>query len=164
MDRNSDRYRICPNDGVEFMAVHRGEKFCCPKCADEFHNEKKRLAAEQLIRDEIAEALKAPPPKLVIQEEVVLEEKVTTLPATPVLTSPLVSNISLISTILGDNHSLKVYKYYLTDRGFDYSFFENKYQIPNTDLFVLTYGPYAIAWGYENHIILTFKKNISWIQ
>jgi hypothetical protein len=44
MDRESDRYRVCPNDGVEFMANDRREKHCCPECADEFHNEKKRLA------------------------------------------------------------------------------------------------------------------------
>ena len=44
MDRESDRYRVCPNDGVEFMANDRTEKHCCPECADEFHNEKKRLA------------------------------------------------------------------------------------------------------------------------
>ena len=44
MDRESDRYRVCPNDGVEFMANDRTEKYCCPECADEFHNEKKRLA------------------------------------------------------------------------------------------------------------------------
>lgn len=47
MDPNSDRYRRCPNDGVEFMAVHRSEKFCCPQCADEFHNELKRKEAQE---------------------------------------------------------------------------------------------------------------------
>ena len=56
MDPTSDRYRECPNDGVEFMAAHRTEKFCCPQCADEFHNEKKRLA-KKLLQDEIKEAL-----------------------------------------------------------------------------------------------------------
>ena len=29
MDRESDRYRVCPNDGVEFMANDRTEKYCC---------------------------------------------------------------------------------------------------------------------------------------
>lgn len=44
MDRESDRYRICPNDGYEFMANDRSEKHCCPECADEFHNTKKKIA------------------------------------------------------------------------------------------------------------------------
>lgn len=44
MDRESNRYRVCLNDGEEFMANDRREKHCCPECADEFNNEKKRLA------------------------------------------------------------------------------------------------------------------------
>jgi hypothetical protein len=48
MDRESDRYRICLNDGVEFMANDRREKHCCPECADEYNNEKKRLAKLEL--------------------------------------------------------------------------------------------------------------------
>jgi hypothetical protein len=42
MDRNSDRYRICPNDGVEFMANDRREIYCSEECCNEFHNLKKR--------------------------------------------------------------------------------------------------------------------------
>jgi hypothetical protein len=48
MDRESDRYRVCLNDGVEFMANDRREKHCCPECADEYNNEKKRLAKLEL--------------------------------------------------------------------------------------------------------------------
>jgi hypothetical protein len=44
MDKESDRYRVCLNDGVEFMANDRREIHCCPECADEYSNEKKRLA------------------------------------------------------------------------------------------------------------------------
>jgi hypothetical protein len=42
MDRNSDRYRICPNDGVEFMANDRREIYCSEECCNEFHNLKRR--------------------------------------------------------------------------------------------------------------------------
>ena len=59
MDPNSDRFRQCPNDGVEFMAAHRTEKFCCPQCADEFHNEKKRDAENKLLEE--AKAIIATP-------------------------------------------------------------------------------------------------------
>ena len=164
MDPTSDRYRECPNDGVEFMAGHRTEKFCCPQCADEFHNEKKRLAAEKLIQDEIDKALIAstPIPEVLTDQSNVPEEVIQ--PTASVVTSPLVGNINLIGATLGNRHSLKVYKKYLTDKGLDYGVYDNKYQMPGTELYVLTYGPYAIAWGYENHIILTYKKNIPWIQ
>lgn len=164
MDPTSDRYRKCPNDGVEFMAAHRTEKYCCPQCADEFHNEKKRLAAEKLLQDEINIALIAPPPK----SEVLADQGITPneeiQPIETVVTSPLVGNINLIGATLGNRHSHKVHKKYLTDKGLDYGVYDNKYKMPGTELNVLTYGPYAIAWAYENHIILTYKKNIPWIQ
>lgn len=60
MDPTSDRYRECPNDGVKFMAAHRSEKFCCDKCADEFHNLKKKEEAENLIDNGI-KLLETPP-------------------------------------------------------------------------------------------------------
>lgn len=47
IDPSSDRYRICPYDGVEFMTSHRSRIFCNPKCADEYHNRKKRLEKEK---------------------------------------------------------------------------------------------------------------------
>jgi hypothetical protein len=162
LDPNSDRYRVCKNDGVEFMASHRSTIFCNPKCADEFHNEKKRLAAEKQIQDEIDLALKAS--ALEVQRDKTIEPKETIHSEATFVTSPLVGNINLIGATLGNRESLKVYKKYLTDKGLDYSVYDNKYQMPGTELNVLTYGPYAIAWGYENHIILTYKKNIPWIQ
>lgn len=67
MDPKSDRYRQCPNDGVEFMAEHRSEKFCCDKCADEFHNQKKRNAENKLIEE--AKAIIASPKALEPQAE-----------------------------------------------------------------------------------------------
>lgn len=164
MDPTSDRYRECPNDGVKFMAAHRTQKFCCPQCADEFHNEKKRLAAEKLIQDEIDKALIAPTPMPEALSGYSTEVKEVVQPAAAVVTSPLVGNINLIGATLGNRQSVKVYKKYLTDKGLDYSVYDNKYQMPGTELNVLTYGPYAIAWGYEKHIILTYKKHIPWIQ
>lgn len=44
MDKKSNRYRVCPNDGEEFMANDRTEIHCCPQCADEFHNTIKKNA------------------------------------------------------------------------------------------------------------------------
>lgn len=162
LDSNSDRYRKCPNDGVEFMAAHRTEKFCCPQCADEFHNQKKRLATEKQIQEEIDLALKASTPEAHVEKAIELTE--TIQPETTVVTSPLVGNINLIGATLGHRHSLKVHKNYLTEKGLVYAVYDNKYQLPGSELQLLTYGPYAIAWGYENHVIITYKKNIQWIQ
>lgn len=53
MNPNSNRYRVCPNDGVRFMANHRSERFCKPKCADEYHNGKKKENAEKKMQAEI---------------------------------------------------------------------------------------------------------------
>jgi ribosomal protein S27AE len=44
MDPESDRFRVCPNCGSEFMTEHRSREFCNDKCTDEFHNRKKRDA------------------------------------------------------------------------------------------------------------------------
>lgn len=44
MDPDSDRYRICPNCGIEFMTDHLSRIFCGDGCADEYHNRKKRDA------------------------------------------------------------------------------------------------------------------------
>jgi hypothetical protein len=41
--------------------------------------------------------------------------------------------------------SRRLHKKYLTDKGMDYGVYDNKYQMPGTELNVLTYGPYAIA-------------------
>ena len=76
----------------------------------------------------------------------------------------LVSNISIIEGVIKNEPYLKLYKYYLKNLGFIYESYEQKYQLPNTELFVATYGPYAIAWGYENHILLTYKNQRPWIQ
>ncbi len=53
MDRESDRYRVCLNDGVEFMANDRREKHCCPPCADEFSNNKKKKIREELLKSKV---------------------------------------------------------------------------------------------------------------
>jgi hypothetical protein len=76
----------------------------------------------------------------------------------------LVSNISIIRAVIKNEPYLKLPIYYLKNLGFNYESFEQKYQFYNTDLFAATYGPYAIAWGYENHILLTHKNQIPWIQ
>ncbi len=169
MDPSSDRYRVCPNDGVEFMATHRSEKFCPGgRCADEFHNRKKKEEAEKTLMNEVNEALSADMPDISESEPEniapAVEETNLAQNNENISISPLASNISIIGVALGNHHHLKLHKDFLKSRGLVYEAFENRYALKDTELFVATYGPYAIAWGYDNHIILTHKTNIPWIQ
>ena len=167
MDATSDRYRECPNDNVKFMAEHRSEIFCTARCADEFHNQKKKQEAEKNMLNEIYAALKTTKPEQIRQSEesaIAPVESSVAEPKNVPLTSLLIVNIFLIGQRLGNSQSLIIYKNYLPSKGLIYDLYDNKYQMPGTELFVLTYGPYAIAWAYENKIILTYKKNLRWIQ
>jgi ribosomal protein S27AE len=61
MDKNSNRYRVCPNDGVDFMAEHRNRKFCHNKvCTNEYHNLKKKTKSLIPINNRIHLDLKLP--------------------------------------------------------------------------------------------------------
>jgi hypothetical protein len=51
LDPTSHRFRICPNDGEEFMADNLNRKFCDDKCADEFHNGLKRDEGNKLLEE-----------------------------------------------------------------------------------------------------------------
>ncbi len=51
LDPSSDRYRLCPNCKEPFMAGHRNSIFCCDKCADDYHNQKKK---QEMTKKEIA--------------------------------------------------------------------------------------------------------------
>ena len=163
MDPNSDRYRICPNDGVEFMAQHRSMIHCCSTCADEFNNQKKKLGIENQLKSEINIALNAPVPVPQIVNQPI-QTQVVIQPAVNPAIAVLARNIQLIGATLGNRGTIKVAKNYLPNIGVVLAVYEYKYQIPNTESNILTYGPYAIAWGDDNHLIVTNKKNITWIQ
>jgi hypothetical protein len=91
-------------------------------------------------------------------------EEVKPKPIDANVVSPLITNISLMAATLGNSQTIKLPKYYLKDKGVVYEAYDKQYQLPCSELLALTYGPYALAWGYENHIILTHKKLIPWIQ
>ncbi len=69
-----------------------------------------------------------------------------------------------MAATLGNSQTLKLLKYYLKGKGVVYEAYDKQYQLPGSELQVLTYGPYALAWGYENHLILTHKTLIPWIK
>lgn len=167
LDPTSDRYRVCPNDGVEFMAKHGSKIYCSDKCADDFHNKKKKEAREKKMQAEafvVNTAIK-PADNINTTESVVKPEAEApdsgkgSYPAV----SPLFVNISLLSQTLGKYHRLSVHEKYLTEKGFIYEAFDHKYRFKDTGLFILTYGPYAIAWTYQNIITITYKNQLKWM-
>jgi ribosomal protein S27AE len=151
--------RICPYCGDEFTANHMNREFCSEKggtlnyCKNRFKRQAKHYD-QQLSYSEKEKLID----KLIVAEEVSVSPPISNT------VTPLISTISIMAASLGNMQTRKLPKDYLKDKGAVYESFDNKYTIPGTELNVLTYGPYAMAWGYENHIILTHKKNIPWIQ
>jgi hypothetical protein len=163
VDPRGEYHRICPFCFGEFIADHMNREFCPEKngtknwCKNRF----KRLSANQKIEVSIQEEEltvvennQNATRNLVVHEVELSQNKV----------DYLISNISIIGSVLKNSQNLKLHIDYLVDLGFVYDAYELKHQIPNTNLFAAIYGPYAIAWAYENHIVLTHKNQIPWIQ
>lgn len=43
IDPNSDKYRICRNCKIEFMANHGNDRYCSEECYSEFHKKESKL-------------------------------------------------------------------------------------------------------------------------
>lgn len=158
-DPRGEYLRICPYCDDEFVADHMNREFCPEKngiknwCKNRF----KRISKELNIDNDVVAILNDS--EIAINQSSSINEESATKKS-----DYLVSNISIIEGVIKNEPYLKLHKYYLKNLGFIYESYEQKYQLPNTELFAATYGPYAIAWGYENHILLTHKNQIPWIQ
>jgi hypothetical protein len=156
-DPRGEYKRTCPYCDEEFTAQHMNREYCPEKngIIDYCKNRYKRLAKlekEEQARMELEEATDTP----------LEEEKAEPIEANVV--SPLITNISLMAATLGNRQTITLPKSYLKDKGAVYEAYDKQHQYLDTELQVLTYGPYAMAWGYENFIILTHKTLIPWIQ
>ena len=168
LDKNSNRHRICPNDGVEFMANHRSRIFCSDHCADEHHNLKKKKEAELnqsksgtliIISDENKTEISTLKIKFIEDSTNSAEKKTSDFDEDEIF-----RNIKILDTILSNKPELRLSIEYLKNEGFIIEKYEKKHLIPGTKLYIVTYGEFAIAWANENEIILTKKPNITWIQ
>jgi hypothetical protein len=128
MDRESDRYRVCPNDGVEFMANHRSEKHCCPECADEFDYIKKKNAKEELVKS---------------KNEL---EKVKQNKTIPVVINP--TNITILDELTIQESGSLFYLEYLQFLGVDFEKYNGRGELYNIDpdlnCHFLQMGPYRL--------------------
>lgn len=163
-DPRGEYLRICPYCDDEFVADHMNREFCPEKngvenwCKNRYKRISKELHSQELNIDNDIIAILNGSEIAKTQSSVISKQS----PAKK--SDSLVSNISIIGAVIKNEPYLKLPIYYLKNLGFSYESFEHKYQLPNTELFVVMYGPYAIAWGYENHVVLTHKNQISWIQ
>lgn len=151
--------RDCPYCLDTFIAQHMNRKFCPEKngMIDYCKNRYKRQARLEMLEQSYIDIEE--PPDIPIQfEEVPAEPKEVTV------SSSQITNISLMAATLGNRNTLILPKYYLKDKGAIYEAYDKAYQRPGSELLILTYGPYAVAWGYINHIVLTHKTLIPWIQ
>lgn len=162
IDPRGEYHRICPFCFDEFIADHMNREFCPEKngtknwCKNRF----KRLSANKKIEVSNQE-------ELTVLENDQDKSQNQDEPDAELLQNKadyLISNISILGSVLKNNQNLKLHIDYLVDLGFVYDAYELKHQMYNTNLFAATYGPYAIAWAYENQIILTHKNQIPWIQ
>ena len=151
--------RTCPYCEDVFTAQHMNREFCPEKngLIDYCKNRYKRHA--RLEKQEQSDIEIEEPPDIPIPPEEVNGE---TIEANVV--TPQISNVSLMAATLGNIQTIKLPKYYLKNKGVVYEAYDKQYQLPGSELQVLTYGPYALAWGYENHLILTHKTLIPWIK
>ncbi len=164
-DPRDEYIRICPYCVEEFIAGHMNRLFCPEKngIINFCKNRWKRIArlGKQVVP--IVEVEKSF--GTVQKKELLVQEVVKNIqPSSVTLYTPLVGNISIMGATLGQFHHLKLPIDYLTDMGAVYEAFDNQYKLPGTELFGATYGPYAVVWGYEKHIVLTNKTNIPWMQ
>jgi ribosomal protein S27AE len=158
-DPRGEYIRTCPYCDEVFTAQHMNRKYCPEQNGkiDYCKNRYKRLAKlEKLEQSIIEEDLKL---DTTISSE---EDELELIDARDV--KQQICNIGIMAATLGNRQTIKLPKYYLKDKGAVYEAYDKQYQLPGSDLQVLTYGPYAIAWGCENHIILTHKTLIPWIQ
>lgn len=152
--------RVCPYCGDQFTAGHMNREFCPEKNGfkDYCKNRYKRIVKEEIVNQQSLE--NEPVVESSNKDEVALPLNNTE----ETTKSQLQTNICLMAAAIGNSQTIKLPKYHLVEKGVVYEANDGKHQLPGSELHVLTFGPYAVAWGYLNHILLTLKKNIKWIQ
>jgi hypothetical protein len=157
-DPRGEYIRTCPYCDEEFTANHMNREFCPEKNGkiDYCKNRYKRIARLEKLEQSINEEdLKL---DTTISSE---KDELDLIDARDV--KQQICNVGIMAATLGNRQTVTLPKSYLKDKGAVYEAYDKQHQLPGSDLQVLTYGPYAMAWGYENFIILTHKTLIPWI-
>jgi ribosomal protein S27AE len=150
MDKNSDRYRVCPNDGVEFMASHRTRIYCSDQCADEHHNLKKKAEVEYDMMTEIKNALSASAPEKILQSSQPINE----LPIDKVEANIKIIESLHLDPINGSDFNMD----WLASLGYDFSVFSGRGILYNIDPILnchfMQIGSYRLFRGEYSRILI----------
>jgi hypothetical protein len=146
-DPRGEYKRTCPYCEKEFTANHMNREFCPEKngMIDYCKNRYKRIAKYEKLEQSINE-----------------EDELNLIDVRDL--KQQICNVGIMAATLGNRQIIKLHECFLEENGVVYKTYDEQFQIPGTELQVLTYGPYALAWGYENHIILTHKTLLQWIK
>jgi hypothetical protein len=146
-DPRGEYKRTCPYCEKEFTANHMNREFCPEKngMIDYCKNRYKRIAKYEKLEQSINE-----------------EDELNLIDVRDL--KQQICNVGIMAATLGNRQTITLPASFLKEKGVVYEAYDKQHQYTDTGLQVLTYGPYAIAWSYENHIILTHKTLIPWIQ
>ena len=135
LDPESNRYRVCPYCGEAHMVKHLGRDYCSKKCADNYHNEKKRLLkqAESLIQEE-AEIENQMKVEIPAQETPAIEEKAINAIDPVQWTNKMKKNIWILDAIAIDKKKGSYfYVEELLNRGFNFAIYSYRAKLHNID-------------------------------
>jgi hypothetical protein len=146
-DPRGEYKRTCPYCDKEFTANHMNREFCPEKngMIDYCKNRYKRIAKYEKL-----------------EQSTNKEDELNLIDVRDL--KQQICNVGIMAATLGNRQIIKLHECFLEENGVVYKTYDEQFQIPGTELQVLTYGPYALAWGYENHIILTHKTLLQWIK
>ena len=146
-DPRGEYKRTCPYCEKEFTANHMNREFCPEKngMIDYCKNRYKRIAKYEKL-----------------EQSTNKEDELNLIDVRDL--KQQICNVGIMAATLGNRQIIKLHECFLEENGVVYKTYDEQFQIPGTELQVLTYGPYALAWGYENHIILTHKTLLQWIK
>jgi ribosomal protein S27AE len=146
-DPRAEYKRTCPYCEKEFTANHMNREFCPEKngMIDYCKNRYKRIAKYEKL-----------------EQSGNKEDELNLIDVRDL--KQQICNVGIMAATLGNRQIIKLHECFLEENGVVYKTYDEQFQIPGTELQVLTYGPYALAWGYENHIILTHKTLLQWIK
>ena len=165
LNPESDRYRICPECKIPFMADHRSRDFHPGKCADDYNNRKKKLAKQAL---EMSNSVST--------KEILNSHEVTTInpPMIKEVISPIDNDISvstksivrreelILSQLLTGKIEVEINWEYISQLGFDFTAFDSIEKLPHCELNKANYGAYSILWTQADKILITNQKYLLW--
>lgn len=171
-DPESEYARICPYDNEKFMANHKLRGFCPQKYGkkDYCKTKYKELQAEaRLVANSVPAAQVIKPPQVVTEQAVAIPIVSSTQLATvevKVKLDPIIRKqiIEKIEELLEGDKWREFSEEEVDQSGLDFSLFDKKIPLPNSNLFRTEIGNYSIFWTHANKLLITKITEILWIS